>query len=131
MNTNLIQNGGTLIGKKMKVRFTINAVVNTQIQLNDNIGSGNIIFTASAASFPSIPALAQQMATVINASAIQVTATQDTPGVDTYFYVESDAANLGFTPLGYINISELGLVPGMYPLSQSVLGPIIEDTDVE
>lgn len=131
LNTNLIQNGGTLTGKKQKIKYTVNSVINTQLALNDNLGSGTIIFTANAVSYPSISALAQQMVTVINANAIQVTATQDNPGVDTYFYVESDGQNLGFTPSGYINLSELGLIPGMYPLTQSVLGSIIEDVDIE
>ena len=131
MNTNLIQNGGTLAGKKKKIKYTLSAIVNTQLQLNDNIGSGNVIFTANATTYPSLAQLAQQMVTVINANAIQVTASQDSVGVDTYFYVESDAANLGFTGTGAINLTDTGLVPGMYPLSQSVLGPIIEDTDVE
>jgi hypothetical protein len=131
MNTNLIQNGGTLVGKKKKIKFTVGAVINTQLQLNDNIGSGNVIFTANATTYPSLAQLAQQMVTVINANAIQVTASQDSVGVDTYFYVESDAANLGFTSSGYVNLTDTGLVPGMYSLTQSVPGTIIEDTDIE
>jgi hypothetical protein len=131
MNTNLVQNGGTLTGKKKKIRVNIVAVINTQIQLNDNLGSGNIIFTANATTFPSLSQLAQALVTSINANAIQITASQDIPGTDTYFYLESDSADLGFTSSGGINIGEIGLVPGMYPIVPKVLGTIIEDVDVE
>lgn len=131
MNTNLVQNGGTLAGKKKKIRVNIVAVINTQIQLNDNLGSGNIIFTANATTFPSLSQLAQALVTSINANAIQITASQDTPGSDPYFYLESDSADLGFTSSGGVNIGEIGLVPGMYPITPKVLGTIIEDVDVE
>ncbi len=131
MNTNLVQNGGTLAGKKKKIRVNIVAVINTQIQLNDNLGSGNIIFTANATTFPSLSQLAQALVTSINANAIQITASQDTPGSDPYFYLESDSADLGFTSSGGANIGEVGLVPGMYPITPKVLGTIIEDVDVE
>jgi hypothetical protein len=72
------------------------------------------------------------MVTLINASAtLDITASQDTPGTDTYFYAEADIANAGYTIVTYANLTELGLVPGMFALAQSVLGTIIEDTDVE
>jgi hypothetical protein len=132
MTTNLIGNGGTLAAKKMKVRFTVNAVVGTSITLNDGTG-GNEIFTESnTAVYNTTALLAQRMVVLINASAtLDVTASQDTPGIDTYFYVEADIANAGYTIFSYLNLTELGLVPGMFALTQSVLGTIIEDTDVE
>lgn len=132
MNTNLIANGGTLAAKKMKVRFTVSAVAATSIILNDGIG-GNETFTESnTAVYNTTALLAQRMVTLINASAtLDITASQDTPGTDTYFYAEADIANAGYTIVTYANLTELGLVPGMFALAQSVLGTIIEDTDVE
>ena len=133
MNTNLVENGGTLAGKKKKMKFTVVAVLNTQITLNDNLGSGNLTFTeTNTVTYNTVPLLAQRMASLINASVtLQATATQDTPGTDNYFYVESDNQDLGFTLVSYINLSEIGLIPGMYPLLPKVLGTIIEDTDIE
>jgi hypothetical protein len=132
MNTNLIANGGTLAAKKMKVRFTVNAVAATSITLNDGTG-GNEGFTESnTAVYNTTALLAQRMVTLINASAtLDITASQDTPGTDAYFYAEADVANAGYTVVTYANLTELGLVPGMFALTQSVLGTIIEDTDVE
>ena len=133
MNTNLIQNGGTLTGKKKKMKFTVVAVLNTQITLNDNLGSGNLIFSeTNTVTYNTIPLLAQRMASLINASVtLLATATQDNPGTDTYFYVESDSQDLGFSLISYINLSDIGLIPGMYPLVSKVPGTIIEDVDVE
>jgi hypothetical protein len=132
MTTNLISNGGTLAAKKMKVRFTVNAVAGTSITLNDGTG-GNEAFTESnTAVYNTTALLAQRMVVLINASAtLDITASQDTPGIDTYFYAEADIANAGYTIVTYSNLTELGLVPGMFALTQSILGTIIEDIDVE
>jgi hypothetical protein len=133
MNTNLVENGGTLSGKKKKMKFTVSAVANTQITLNDNLGSGNLTFNeTNTVTYNTIPLLAQRMASLINGSVtLLATASQDTPGTDNYFYVESDNQDLGFSLVSYINLTEIGLIPGMYPLVPKVLGTIIEDTDIE
>jgi hypothetical protein len=133
MNTNLINNGGTLVGKKMKVKFTVSSVASTSIVVNDNLGSGNLTFTeTNTAVYNTTALLAQRMVSLINASVtLQTTASQDNPGIDDYFYLEQDATNMGYTLVSSTNLSGEGLVPGMYSLSQSVLGLIIEDTDIE
>jgi hypothetical protein len=67
----------------------ITAAANTVIILNDNISSGNLTFGALVATYPTTATLAAQMVATINASTIQITATQDSPG-DSYFYLEAD-----------------------------------------
>jgi hypothetical protein len=132
MNTNLVQNGGTLSAKKMKMKYNVTAVASTSITLNDGSG-GNETFTESnTATYNTTALLAQRMVVLINASAtLDITASQDSAGVDTYFYVEMDTAGLTFTVPAYTNLTETAICPAMYALTQSVLGTIIEDTDVE
>jgi len=132
MNTNLVANGGTLAAKKMKVKFNVTAVAATSITLNDGTG-GNEGFTESnTATYNTTALLAQRLVTLINASGtLDITASQDTPGTDTYFYIEMDTAGPAFTVVSYSNLTEIGVCPPMYALTQSVLGSIIEDTDIE
>jgi hypothetical protein len=132
MNTNLISNGGTLAAKKLKMKWDVTAVASTSITLNDGTG-GNETFTESnTAVYNTTALLAQRMVTLINASAtLDITASQDIPGTDTYFYTEMDTAGLVFTIPATTNLNGTGLCPAMYTLSQSVLGTIIEDVDIE
>lgn len=135
MNTNLVQNGGTLAGKKMNAKVTINSVASTSVTLNDLLLSGNLTFTESdTATYNTTALLAQRLVFLINANvALQLTASQDIPGTDNYFYVESDNINSGFliNIVAYANTSLTGVRPGMFAITPRVLGTIIEDIDVE
>jgi hypothetical protein len=132
MNTNLIQNGGTLAAKKMRIRFNVTAVASTSINLNDTFFSGNTVFSeTNTTTYNTTASLAQRMANLINASTIQITASQDNPGTDTYFYVETDNFNAGFILVAATNLSLVPLSPGMFGITPRVLGTIIEDVDVE
>ena len=132
LNTNLIQNGGTLTAKKMKFRVDLTSAINTQIVLNDNISSGSLTFLALVATYPTVAALAAQMVVLINASTIQITASQDTIGVDSYFYLEADTNYEFTTAFGTTNLtSTVGITPASFAIVPTVLGTIIEDIDVE
>lgn len=133
LNTNLVQNGGTLSGKKMKLRVSVTSVVSTTISLNDGISSGTVAFTESdIITYNTTASLAQRIADLINLNAIQITASQDIPGTNTYFYLEADTFNT-FTPsLLSANLTmDVGISPASFPITPRVLGTIIEDTDVE
>lgn len=129
LNTNLIQHGGTLAAKKLKFRANLTVAANTQIVLNDNISSGNLTFLALVATYPTTAELAAQIVAQINASTIQITATQDSPG-DSYFYLEADT-NYTFTTVSFLNLTTVAITPASFPISPTVLGPIIEDINVE
>jgi hypothetical protein len=132
LNTNLVENGGVLVGKKMKIKYTVNSVATTTIVLNDGTG-GNETFTETNTTIYNTTALlAQRMVSLINVSGtLDITASQDIPGTDTYFYAESDTANNQYTLVSTTNLTVFAISPGMFPLTQSVLGTIIEDTDIE
>lgn len=133
LNTNLVQNGGTLTGKKMKLRVSVTSVVSTTISLNDSISSGTVAFTETdIITYNTTALLAQRLVSLINANAIQITASQDIPGTNTYFYLEADTFNT-FTPsLLSANLTmDVGISPASFPITLKVSGPIIEDIDVE
>jgi hypothetical protein len=132
LNTNLVQNGGTLSAKKMKVKFNVTAVAATSITLNDGTGGNETFAESNTGVYNTTALLAQRIATLINASGtLDITASQDIPGTDTYFYAEMDTAGPTFTVVTYSNLTEIGVSPAMYALTQSVLGTIIEDIDIE
>ena len=72
------------------------------------------------------------MAVLINASGtLDITATQDTPGTDVYFYVESDVAGTPFTTQTLVNVVTTFIRENSYALTNITGGTIIEDADVE
>jgi hypothetical protein len=131
MNTNLIQNGGTLTGKKLKIRVTVSTAANTSVILNDTLGSGLVTFSALVAAYPTIPQLAAQLVSLINASTIQITASQDSPGVNNYFYLEADTFYAFATSTFTNAVIDTAICPAAFPITPGVLGTIIEDVDVE
>jgi hypothetical protein len=132
LNTNLVQNGGTLTGKRMKLRVSVTSVASTSISLNDGISSGTVAFAESnTTTYNTTASLAQRMTELINLNAIQITASQDIPGTNAYFYLEADTFN-SFTPSLLTNLTmDTAISPASFPITPRVLGPIIEDVDVE
>lgn len=131
LTTNRTENGGTLTAKKQKYKFTVSAVATTSITLNDGTG-GNETFTESnTAVYNTTALLAQRMVTLINASGtLDLTATQDTPGTDTYFYVEADVAGAPYTIPATTNLSALSIRENSYLMTEIVGGTIIENANV-
>lgn len=77
--------------------------------------------------------IAAELTTLINASGtLLVTATQDTPGTDTYFYIEADIAGEAMTIVYNLNTSLNEIIrynnKGVYDI---VGGPKIEDSDID
>ena len=132
ISTSLLNNGGTISAKKMKYKMTLSAVASTSITLNDGSG-GNETFTESNTGvYSTIPLLAQRMALLINASGtLDITASQDTPGTDAYFYIEMDTAGLTFTISSLVNLTSLQVCMNSYLITNVTGGTIIEDADVE
>jgi len=131
LTTNRIQNGGTLSAKKQKYKFTVSSVASTSITLNDGTG-GNETFTESNTGvYTTVALLAQQMVALINASGtLDLTASQDTPGTDSYFYVEADVAGSPYTIPTTTNLSALGIRSNSYAITEVVGGTIIENANV-
>lgn len=131
MSTNRIENGGTYAAKTKKYKYTVTAVASTSITLNDGSG-GNEVFTESnTAVYNTTALLAQRMAVLINASAtLDITATQDTPGTNTYFYTTADVAGIPFTTPAYTNLTELGIRENSYLMTELIGGTIIENSNI-
>ncbi len=131
-STNRAENGGLLTAKKQKNKLTVTAVASTSITLNDGTG-GNETFTESnTATYNTTALLAQRMAALINASAtLDITASQDTAGTDTYFYIESDIAGTAFTQSTLTNLTSTNIRYNSFALTNSTGGVIIDDIDVE
>ncbi len=77
--------------------------------------------------------LAAALVALINANVpLGVTASQDTPGVDEYFYIEADTAANAASGSTLVNLTETILVTtSSYALTDTVGGLLIQDTDVE
>lgn len=85
--------GNLYASRKAKDKCTISAVASTTIALNDGSGGTETFTEADTATYNTKAKLAQRMAALINASGtLDITASQDTPGTDEYFYVEADVA---------------------------------------
>jgi len=130
LNTNRIT--GLTSAKKQKSKQTVQAIATTSIQLNDGVGGWEVFTVSDTVTYNTQAKIAQQMAVLINASGtLDITATQDTPGTDIYFYVESDVAGTPFTQQTSINIVTAVIRENSYALTNITGGTIIEDADVE
>ncbi len=122
----------TLDAKKKKYKITVTNASNTSVVLNDLSGVDET-FTALVATYPTIALLAQRLVTLINASGtLDITASQDTPGTDVYFYVEADVAgtNINVNNANLVNCSYTVLRGNSYAITNSTGGYIIEDVDI-
>jgi hypothetical protein len=131
MTTNRTENGGTYAAKRKKYKYTVNAVASTSITLNDGSGGNEVFTETNTAVYNTTALLAQRMAALINASAtLDITATQDTPGTDTYFYTTADVAGIPFTTPALTNLTELGIRENSYLLTELIGGTIIENSNI-
>ena len=130
LSTNRIT--GLLSAKKQKHKQTVQAISTTSIQLNDGVGGWEVFTVSDTVTYNTQAKIAQQMAVLINASGtLDITASQDTPGTDAYFYVESDVAGTPFTTQTVVNITNAVIRENSYALTNTTGGVIIEDADVE
>jgi hypothetical protein len=130
LSTNRIT--GLLSAKKQKHKQTVQAISSTSIQLNDGVGGWEVFTVSDTVTYNTQAKIAQQMAVLINASGtLDITASQDTPGTDAYFYVESDVAGVPFTTQTVVNITTAVIRENSYALTNTTGGVIIEDADVE
>jgi len=130
LNTNRIT--GLTSAKKAKRKYIVDSVVSTSVDLNDGTGLGETFTESDVATYNTRQLLAQRMAALINASGtLDLTASQDTPGTDLYFYIESDIAGTPFTNNSLINLTGSIIRENSYALTNITGGTIIEDADVE
>ena len=131
LSTNKIS--GLTTAKKKKDKQTVLAISTTSIQLNDNIAGGYETFTVSdTVTYNTAAKIAQQMVALINASAtLDITASQDTPGTDVYFYTEADTAGTAYLQQTVVNLTTTTVRENSYALTNITGGTIIEDADVE
>ncbi len=111
-------------------RYDITAPgVASSLFIGDGVsGPAQLHSTGAAAS----DVMAAALVASINGAIANITASQDTPGVDTYFYVEADTATYQVSALSLINITETIVVTtSSYALTDLVGGLLIQDTDVE
>ena len=133
LSTNVTADGGVLPGKKMKYKFTISAIaatgINILIPLSYNISESNTgVYNTKAL-------LAQRMAALINGSPflnVAVIATQDTPGTDEYFYIETLTSGPVFSYNTAVNFSAINIQRwNSYAITNITGGSILENSNVE
>ncbi len=114
-------------------RYDVTAIdVTTSLSVYDGI-----IAPTFQTNFPAVPATKAAMALalvgLINADGpLGVTASQDNPGVDEYFYIEADDAGFSASGFTLVNLTETIIVTtSSYALNDTVGGLVIQDTDVE
>lgn len=99
INTNVSES--IFAARKQKFKYTVQSVAEVSITLN-----ATPLVESDTATYSTTALLAQQVAALINGAGLPVTATQDTPGTDEYFYVEANVAGTAFTS-GVINLTEV------------------------
>ncbi len=132
---NRTENGSLFSGKKHKIKYNIVAVSTTTIYLNDGTGGDEIFSESNTGVYNTKALLAQRMVSLINASAtLNLTASQDTPGTDEYFYVECDTAGFNFPTFGnangQANLTSTFIRIGAYEMTEIIGGTIIENSNI-
>jgi hypothetical protein len=118
--------------KKQKVKCTVSSVLSTSITLNDGSGANEIFTEANTGVYNTVALLAQRMVALINASAtLDITASQDIPGTDAYFYLESDVNGTAFTIPTYANIVIVLVRPNSNAFTVLCGGSIIQDINID
>lgn len=128
--------GSLLAGKKHKYKYVVNAVATTALYCNDGTGGDEFFQETNTATYNTTAALAARMVALINASAtLDITATQDTPGTDAYFYLEHDVVGQNFAVMGNMNTSTNltnSLIRiGSFPITEICGGTIIENANIK
>ena len=132
LSTSLLNNGGTIAAKKMKYKMTVSSVASTSITLNDGSGGNETFAESDTGVYSTTALLAQRMASLINVSAtLDITASQDNPGTDVYFYIEMDTAGLEFTIPTVVNLTSLQVCMNSYLITNITGGTILENSNVE
>lgn len=134
-NTNYVNSTyGVLDAKKKKYKFNVGSVNTTRIALNDLSGVDETFQETNTTLYNTTALLAQRMVALINASAtLDITASQDIPGTDTYFYCESDVTgvNINHNNGSAANIAPWQVIVGnSYAITNTTGGYIIEDLDI-
>jgi hypothetical protein len=133
--SNRTEGGGLLVAKKQKTKYTVGSVAATGIKLNDGSGGDETFNESDTATYNTAALLAQRIASLVNGSGtLDCTATQDIPGTDNYFYIESDFAGIPFTYIAQPNnLSNPGTFIRLnnYTIDNIVGGTIIEDADAQ
>lgn len=124
LSTNNVTNGGTITGKKQKVKYTISTVAVSSLTINGTVHTTTLLTTKAD--------IAAELLGLVNAGAQNgvVIATQDTPGTDEYIYVEALVDGVAYT-YAYSNITETQIRPNSYAITNITGGTIIDDVDVE
>jgi hypothetical protein len=133
---NRTEQGSLLAGKKHKYKYIVNAVATTSIYCNDGTGGDEFFTETNTATYNTTALLAQRMAALINASGtLDLTATQDTPGTDAYFYLEHDTIGQNFSVYGNnntgANLTASLVRIGSFPITELVGGDITGNSNVK
>lgn len=129
LNTNTLLS--VLSAKKKKIKWNVSAVASISITLNDGSGGNEIFSETDTTTYNTTALLAQRMVALINASAtLDITASQDTAGVNTYFYTEADVASVNFTFPASTNLTYSWVVENSYALTNVSGGMIIQNSDI-
>ena len=121
LNTNKI---GPLTGSTEMLKVTV-AGINAALTVNGETFTSTTGVTAAAS--------AAELVSLINASVpLAASASQDTPGVDTYIYVEADVIATALTmAYGFNTVLNSQIRTPYYSLTDTVGGQIIEDIDID
>jgi hypothetical protein len=120
--------GSLLAGRKRKDKETISLVASTSLSIN----SIYTITEADTVTYNTKAKMAQRMAALVNGAvpgAIAV-ATQDTPAVDEYFYLESGTIGDDLAIVLIANLTQETLVQNSKDMNEILGGPIIETTSI-
>lgn len=123
-----------MVSRKLKIKFTVTtAATTTSVTLNDGSG-GDETFTEVDTVTYSTKALmaARIMALIVASGTLALDETQDTPGTDEYFYLESATAGVTYTVVAATNLGQTGIQDNHLAITNSITGTaFIIDADVE
>lgn len=117
LTTNRNEYGGTLSAKYQRIKFTVDTLASTTININGFNYTSNLATKAL---------IAADLVTQINADVpLPVTASQDSIGVDEYLYTTADVVATAFTYSDTNATAEIKTLPS-YALTNTVGGTIID-----
>jgi hypothetical protein len=131
VSTNRAENNGLLSAKPRMYKMSVIQHSQTRITLNDGSGVNEVFEANETGTYYTVALMAQRVAFLINQSAtLDITAYQDNPGVDTYFYISADTNAASCTIVVSTNLTSLLLVDNSYALTDLIGGTIIENSNV-
>jgi hypothetical protein len=129
LNTNYL---GTLeTGNIKRKKFIPSNVATTTISLDDTTGGAEVFSETDTVTYNTKALLSERMVQLINASGtLDITASQDTPFTDEYFYLDGDIAGLEWVESIFANLAAEYVTVGTAGFTKIGGGTVVQHANI-